>query len=134
MGRIATLVFWFCLLTWPAAAATGDGTDVALPRCPVPSGLSIPDGYLTGADIADSTEVSLRGYLIGFINGLQISVVMGARPNCIVLMHSCIANRDLSDLTRQLVLYVRERPEMLKETADVVTFNAIFGKCVTEIL
>jgi hypothetical protein len=32
-----------------------------------------------------------------------------------------------------VVDYVRARPERLSEFADVVTFNALFGTCITEI-
>lgn len=132
MRRIATLLF--CLLASPAAAATGDGHTIVVPNCPIPPGMDIPDAYLTGADIAEATEATVRSYLVGFFNGLSISVVIGSRPDCVQLMHACIARYDLGDMSRQLLLYVRERPERLTENANIVTYNAIFRDCISEIL
>lgn len=133
MGRLATIVL-FGLLSFPAIAATGDGVTIELPNCPVPKGVDLPDGYLTGANIAGATEATIHSYLIGFINGMSISAVMGARKGCIELIYACLGRYDLGDLSRRLVLYIRERPDRLRENANVVTYNAIFGRCISEIL
>lgn len=118
----------------PAAAATGGTTsEPKVVQCFVPRDLIIADGYLKGADLAQLNQATLEGYVVGFINGIRIAVVMGMPYPCVARMHPCIADRESADLARQLVTYVRARPERLTEYADVLTFNALFGTCVTEI-
>lgn len=118
----------------PAAAATGGTTsNPNVVPCVVPRDLIIADGYLKGAFLAQLNEEALQGYIIGFINGIRIAVVLGMPHACVARMHPCLADHDLADLAREVVNYVRARPERLEEFADVVTFNALFGTCVTEI-
>jgi hypothetical protein len=133
------LYFWAISLacgqiSTPASAATGDiSSEQKVVQCFVPKDLIIADGYLKGADLSQLNEEALQGYVIGFINGLRIAVVLGMPHACVARMHPCLADRELADLALDLVNYIGTRPERLSEYADVVTFNALFGTCVTEI-
>jgi hypothetical protein len=138
MRRGAWLLFaislaWDQISTCASAATGGTTSEPNVMQCVVPKDLIIADGYLTGGFIAQLNEEALQGYVIGFINGIRIAVVMGMPHACVARMQPCIADRDLADLARQVVNHVLAKPGRFDEFADVVAFHALFGTCVTEL-
>lgn len=93
----------------------------------------MPTGYLTGRDLIALSDEALQGYLIGFVNGAILSVVMGATTQCVEQAHQCIARRPTDELAKAVRVYIADNAARLRDDAATFTFNVLFGACVTEL-
>lgn len=90
----------------------------------------IADSFnINASDLLTLSDVGLAAYVMGYTQGLFISVRAGSDMECVTVLTECTGNHTLAELVDRLRTYVANRPEALNERGSTVTFDAIFGAC-----
>lgn len=123
-SHAAIFAVLFCILAcW---------SETAHAQCSDPTNMLTPDGYLDGAQLLSLSDQELGGYVVGFVNGVLVSVVAGAERDCVQAINTCVAGKSVPDLMLAVHRFLADRPNSKRERAALVTFNAIFGPCFVE--
>jgi hypothetical protein len=102
-----------------AACATVDRTWIA-------DSFQIP-----ADDLLTLSDVGLGAYLLGYTQGFLISVRAGSDKGCVDTLSQCTSGYRMADLVDRLRRYVADHPEQRPHLASQVTFDAIFGPCLS---
>lgn len=92
----------------------------------------IADSFQIPADdLLTLSDVGLGAYLLGYTQGFLISVRAGSDKGCVDMLSQCTSGYRMADLVDRLRRYVADNPEQGRELATQVTFDAIFGPCLS---
>ena len=79
--------------------------------CSIGGQVRIHDGFSTGEQWLGSKEPAARAYVRGYINGLFISVVIGAQESCVDRIADCTDGKTDHQLAAMLRKYLSDHPE-----------------------
>ena len=92
----------------------------------------IADSFQVSAeDLLTLSDVGLGAYLLGYTQGFLISVRTGSDKTCVDTLSECTSGYRMADLVDRLRRYVADNPAQGRELATQVTFDAIFGPCLS---
>jgi hypothetical protein len=91
--------------------------------------ISVGSGYGTGNDLVRSSDVQLNGVVVGFLNGLILSTLIGAREACTDTIIKCTTGRKPEQLVAMLRKYLRDNPHKRHERAHWVMWSALVDAC-----
>ena len=92
----------------------------------------IADSFQIPADdLLTLSDVGLGAYLLGYTQGFLISVRTGSDRGCVDTLSQCTSGYRMADLVDRLRRYVMDNPEQRRQLASQVTFDAIFGPCLS---
>ncbi|RYE79189.1 MAG: hypothetical protein EOP19_20500 [Hyphomicrobiales bacterium] len=92
----------------------------------------IADSFQISADdLLTLTDIGLGAYVLGYTQGLLISVRAGSDEACVDTLSQCTSGYRMADLVDRLRRYVADKPEARQQLASQVTFDAIFGPCLS---
>ena len=92
----------------------------------------IADSFQIPADdLLTLSDVGLGAYLLGYTQGFLISVRTGSDRGCVDTLSQCTSGYRMADLVDRLRRYVADKPEARRQLASQVTFDAIFGPCLS---
>lgn len=100
---------------------------------------SLQDGWIadsfqiSAGDLMTLSDVGLAAYVLGYSQGLLISVRAGSDRGCVDDLARCTSGQSAQELVDRLRRYLSERPNMRDDLASRVTFDAIFGPCFEAI-
>jgi hypothetical protein len=90
----------------------------------------IADSFqISAGELMTLTDVGLGAYVLGYTQGLLISVRAGSDRSCVDDLSRCTSGQSARELVDRLRRYVSERPTVRDDLASRVTFDAIFGPC-----
>ena len=91
----------------------------------------IADSFQISADdLLTLSDVGLGAYVLGYTQGLLISVRTGSDKGCVDTLSQCTSGYRMADLVDRLRRYVADNPEARQQLASQVSFDAIFGPCL----
>lgn len=91
----------------------------------------IADSFQVSADdLLSLSDVGLGAYLLGYTQGILISVRAGSDKACVDTLSHCTSGYRMADLVDRLRRYVIDNPQTGEHLASQVTFDAIFGPCL----
>ena len=92
----------------------------------------IADSFQISADeLLTLSDIGLGAYLLGYTQGFLISVRTGSDKACVDTLAQCTSGYRMADLVDRLRRYVLDKPEQRQQLASQVTFDAIFGPCLS---
>lgn len=97
----------------------------------LPSPVLADNFRITAGDLMTLSDVALGVYVLGYSQGILISVLAGSDKACVDTLSKCTNGRTTGELVDRLRSYVAARPERQNQFASRVTFDAIFGACFT---
>ena len=122
---------------WMALAAlcavTGWSTTAQAACETLPSPVLADNFQITAGELLSLSDVALGVYVLGYSQGVLISVLAGSDRACVDTLSKCTNGRTTGDLVDRLRAYVADRPERHNQLASRVTFDAIFGACFTAL-
>jgi hypothetical protein len=112
------------LIAASGVLSTGSlGAD--LPEHPV----LIPNGFLTGSDYIDEPDATRTGYVMGLIDGLYISALLGSSENAMHRVQDCLLGMSSRQLEGTLDKHVRDHPERWHDGAGVLFYQMLLHTC-----
>jgi hypothetical protein len=94
----------------------------------------IADSFqISAGELMTLSDVGLAAYVLGYSQGLLISVRAGSNRSCVDDLSRCTSGQSAGDLVDRLRRYVSERPTVRDDLASRVTFDAIFGPCFARL-
>ncbi|RYE76566.1 MAG: hypothetical protein EOP19_24245 [Hyphomicrobiales bacterium] len=92
----------------------------------------IADSFqISASDLLTLTDIGLGAYLLGYTQGMLISVRAGSDAACVDTLSKCTSGYRVADLVDRLRRYVADNPASARQLASQVTFDAIFGPCLS---
>lgn len=123
--------FLMALVLLAGTAGWASGAQAA---CDGVKGGWVADNFqISTTELLTLSDVGLAAYIMGYSQGVLISVLAGTDKACIDALHQCTRNHTLGELAYQLRRYVADRPELGAHLASEVTFDAIFGPCFESV-
>lgn len=120
MARALALAATMVLAIWalPAQAACED----------LPAPILADNFRITAGEL-----MTLGVYVMGYTQGVLISVLAGSDTDCVDRLSKCTNGRTTGELVDRLRRYVADDPARARHFASRVTFDAIFGTCFTAL-
>jgi hypothetical protein len=91
--------------------------------------VKISAGFFTGQDYLDMTDTEKRAYATGGINGMLVAPFFGAPEEKLNWLKTCTGKMSDDQIAAILTRYLREQPNQLQTSLNVVTFTAIQDAC-----
>lgn len=92
----------------------------------------IADSFqITADELMTLTDIGLGAYLLGYTQGFLISVRTGSDKACVDTLSQCTSGYRMAELVDRLRRYVADNPDQRGQLATQVTFDAIFGPCLS---
>jgi hypothetical protein len=91
--------------------------------------VKISPGFFTGKDYLDMSDTERRAYATGGINGMLVAPFFGAPEENLNWLKTCTARMSDEDIAGILTRYIREQPNQLNYSLNVLTFNALRSAC-----
>ena len=89
----------------------------------------VPVGFLKTGEFLNLSEDQKDGYAMGFINGLQLSVLLGASVDRADGINECIQGMKPNQIAAILEKYVKDHPENWHQRFDTESLNALLTVC-----
>lgn len=94
----------------------------------------IADSFqISAGELMTLTDVGLAAYVLGYTQGLLISVRAGSDRACVDDLAHCTNGQSTAELVNRLRRYVSNNPTVRDDLASRVTFDAIFGPCFAQL-
>lgn len=94
----------------------------------------IADSFqISAGELMTLTDVGLAAYVLGYTQGLLISVRTGSDRACVDDLARCTSGQSTAELVNRLRRYVSNDPTLRDDLASRVTFDAIFGPCYARL-
>jgi hypothetical protein len=113
----------FVIAASGALSNSSSGAD--LPEQPV----RVPNGFLTGSEYADEPDAVRSGYVMGMIDGLFISTLLGSSENRVHRVQDCLVGMRSGQLEAMLDKHVRDHPEHWHDGAGVLFYQVLLHTC-----
>lgn len=125
MQRALALAATLVLTSWslPVQAACED----------LPSPILADNFRITAGELMTLSDLALGIYVMGYTQGVLISVLAGSDTDCVDTLSKCTNGRTTGELVDRLRRYLADDPARAKHFASRVTFDAIFGPCFTAL-
>lgn len=121
------------LLALALLMGTAGWVSSAQAACEDVKALGIADSFqITAGDLLTLSDLGLGAYVMGYTQGVFISVLAGSDKDCVDTLNLCTGDKTVGELAYQLRSYVAADPERLGQRASRVTFDAIFGACFAQ--
>ena len=118
------------LLTLAVLMGTAGWTSQAYATCDeIKTGWIADSFQISAGELMTLSDVGLAAYVLGYTQGLLISVRAGSNRSCVDDLSRCTSGHRAGELVDRLRRYVSERPTVRDDLASRVTFDAIFGPC-----
>jgi hypothetical protein len=118
------------VLALVALMATAGWSAEAHAACEeIKSGWIADSFQVSAGELMTLSDVGLAAYVLGYTQGLLISVRAGSSRSCVDDLSRCTRGQSAGELVDRLRRYVSERPTVRDDLASRVTFDAIFGPC-----
>ena len=106
----------------PAAASDVCGTTTKQ--------LTVGKGYYAGTQLNQLQDRDLALYVMGVVDGLLVSMLVGVEERCFNRIRECVAGRAGTQLAAVVRKHLRENPEDWHLEGGTLVYNAIFARCV----
>ena len=118
------------LLTLAVLVCTAGWTVQAHAACEeVRTGWIADSFQISAGELMTLSDVGLAAYVLGYTQGLLISVRAGSDRACVDDLSRCTSGQSAGELVDRLRRYVSAQPTVRDDLASRVTFDAIFGPC-----
>ncbi|MFP4316450.1 MAG: hypothetical protein ACLFQR_09520 [Desulfovibrionales bacterium] len=89
--------------------------------------LTIPNGFLTGSDFLEMSQSEQSGYVMGFVNGLTVSPLLGADEETLRSMEDTVLGSEITNLeyVEMIVGYIRANPSHLQRGLNILSLEAL---------
>lgn len=122
------------LLTLAVLVGTAGWTVHAHAACDeIKTGWIADSFQISAGELLTLSDVGLAAYVLGYSQGLLISVRAGSNRSCVDDLSRCTSGQSAGELVDRLRRYVSERPTVRDDLASQVTFDAIFGPCFARL-
>jgi len=91
--------------------------------------VKISRGFFTAKDYLSMSDTERRAYATGAINGMLVSPFFGAPDENLNWLKTCTASMSDEQIATVLATYIRNDPNNLDSSLNVVTFNVIREYC-----
>lgn len=91
--------------------------------------VKISRGFFSAKDYLSMSDTERRAYATGAINGMLVSPFFGAPDDNLTWLKSCTGPMSDEQLAAILADYIRNQPNQLDSSLNVVTFTAIREHC-----
>ncbi|HEU0252833.1 MAG TPA: hypothetical protein VFR12_07340 [Pyrinomonadaceae bacterium] len=91
--------------------------------------VKISRGFFSAKDYLSMSDTERRAYATGAINGMLVSPFFGAPDDNLTWLKSCTGSMSDEQLAAILGDYIRNQPNQLDSSLNVVTFTAIREHC-----
>lgn len=91
--------------------------------------VKISPGFFTGKDYLDMSDTEKRAYATGEINGMLVAPFFGAPEENLDWLKRCTVKMSDEQLASILTRFIREQPDQMQTSLNVVTFNAVRDEC-----
>jgi hypothetical protein len=99
----------------------------------LPSPILADNFRITAGELMTLSDLALGVYMMGYSQGVLISVLAGSDTVCVDRLAKCTNGRTPGELVDRLRRYVADEPARANQFASRVTFDAIFGACFTAL-
>jgi hypothetical protein len=100
------------------------------PACTLGGQVGIHDGFGIAEQWLDAKEPAARAYVRGYINGLFMSAVIGAKESCLDRIADCTQGKTDRQLAALLRKYLTEHPEEWHLPLAATTYRALTASCL----
>jgi hypothetical protein len=98
--------------------------------CKIGGRVTIQNGFGTGEEWLAAKEPAARAYVRGYINGLFMSVVIGADETCLDKIADCIEGKTDRQMAAILRKYLNDHPEEWHLPLAMTTYQALTASCL----
>jgi len=91
--------------------------------------VTISGGFFTGKDYLDMAETEKRAYATGGINGMLVAPFFGAPEENLNWLKTCTGKMSDEQIAGILTRFIRDQPNQLELSLNVLTFNAMREAC-----
>jgi hypothetical protein len=122
------------LLTLAVLVGTAGWSAQAHAACEdIKSGWIADSFQVSAGELMTLSDMGLAAYVLGYTQGLLISVRAGSDRACVDDLSKCTRGQSAGELVDRLRRYVSARPTARDDLASRVTFDAIFGPCFARL-
>lgn len=89
----------------------------------------IKAGFLTGNSYREMQDSGKRGYVMGFIDGLFVSVLHGAKKSTLRLIEQCVVGMSDGQVVAILEKWLTDHPGQWHEQMNILANAAIREAC-----
>lgn len=91
--------------------------------------VAIKNGFLTGQDYLESSELKQRAYVMGLVDGLFVSPILGAPKRRLAPFERCIEGMTDTQVAAILLKFLRDNPGRWHQSAHVSFYTAMKENC-----
>ena len=100
-------------------------TVCAITALAAQDGVVIHNGFLTGDEFRKSTPSQQQTYVMGFVDGLLISPLVGAEKGQVKWLEVLIEGMTSEQITAILLKYINDNPEAWNECSHTIAYRAL---------
>lgn len=91
--------------------------------------VSIKNGFLTGEQLLQMSEIEKNSYSMGLINGMLLAPLFGGHKSELFWFENCIRGMTGTQLSAIFTKHLRENPQDWNLTPHISLYNALRKSC-----